>query len=151
MPKLEQDGYPGLSQCAGCWEKGTWALLPWEATLLLVLPVLPLPDEPGPDEEEVPAVVVPGLLGVLVSVLESGLLVLVPLVVGLSPLDEGDDGVLALSLSLSLSLSFDVEEVDGVEEDVSACTIIAAVEPLTINATINRKNPRLTENSAVFL
>jgi hypothetical protein len=35
-------------------------------------------------------------------------------------------------------------------EDVSAYAILAAVAPLTINATITRKNPKPTENSAIF-
>jgi hypothetical protein len=57
------------------------------------------------------------------------------LLLGGLPLEEvDDDGVLLLSLSLSLSLSFEVEEVDGVEEDdVSAYTIVVATEPLTEN------------------
>jgi hypothetical protein len=41
-PKLEQDGYPGMSQCA---------VLP--PPLLLPLPPL-LPDEPDPDDLELP-------------------------------------------------------------------------------------------------
>jgi hypothetical protein len=100
--------------------------------------------------------------GDITSELASGLLVLDG---GLPPLDGGgllllldglplegdDDGVLLLSLSLSLSLSFDVEEVDGVEDDgVSAYTIVVVTEPLTINTTIIRKNPKLSENSAFF-
>lgn len=132
-------------------------MLPWGLATLVLVPVLPPPDEADPGDEEVPVVVVPVLLGVLVSVLASGLLVLVLLagellLLGWPLLEEvDDDGVLLLSLSLSLSLSFDVEEPDELEEDVSAYTIVVATEELTINATISRNNPKLTENSAIFL
>ena len=79
------------------------------------------------------------LAGVLPPLDGGGLLLLLD---GLS-LEGDDDGVLLLSLSLSLSLSFDVEEVDGVEDDdVSAYTIVVATEPLTINTPIIRKNPK---------
>ena len=52
-------------------------MLPWGLATLVLVPVLPPPDEADPGDEEVPVVVVPVLLGVLVSVLASGLLVLV--------------------------------------------------------------------------
>jgi hypothetical protein len=126
-------------------------------SLLGGAPVLPLIDEPDPDDKEALGVVVAEFPVALVSVLASGLLLLVPLAGVLPPLD--DEGLVSTSLSLSeslvavLLLPSPLEDVDdsglllleGFEDDdddellpcCAACTIVIAPDPPAINEMIS--------------